>query len=125
MADDTTNFANQAQEARRSIFQATQNGVDMQLNVMQRLGEIQQRLVRQAIEAGQEQLQLAGKAREPQAFADAQADLVKRHGQRYVESVQEACDVIAEAWRDYGKRLEETFHSVTKKAQGAKSSKRT
>jgi hypothetical protein len=125
MADTTTQSANQAQEATHSIFQATQNSVGMQLNVMQRLGEIQQRLVRQAIEASQEQLQLAGKVREPRAFADAEADLVKRHGQRYVESVQEAIDVVAEAWHDYGKRLEETFHSVTTKARRAKSSKRT
>jgi Phasin protein len=125
MADTTTQSANQAQEATRSILQATQNSVGMQLNVMQRLGEIQQRLVRQAIEAGQEQLPLAGKVLDPRAFADAEAELVKRHGQRYVESVQEACDVIAEAWQDYGKRVEETFHTVTIKARRATSSKRT
>ena len=125
MADETIQIASQAQEAMRSIFQAAQNGVGMQFNVAQRLGEIQQRVVRQAMEAGNEQLQLAGKALQPQAFADAQAELVKRHGQRYVESVQEAIDVVAEAWRNYSARMEETSHSVTNKAQRATSSKRT
>ena len=124
MAEDTTQFANQAQEATRSIFKAAQNSVGMQLNVMQRLGEIQQRVVCQAMEASREQLQLVGKVRDPQAFANAQAELVKRYGQRYVESVQEAVEVVADAWQDCGERLEETFHSVTDKAKRAKSSRK-
>jgi phasin family protein len=124
MPDNTTQFANQAQEATRSIFKAAQNGAGAQFNVVQRLGEIQQRVVRQAIQVSNEQLQLVGKARDPRAFANAQADLVKRHGQRYVESVQEAVDVVAEAWQDCGDRLEGTLNTVTDKAQRAKSSRK-
>jgi hypothetical protein len=123
MADNTTQFAQQAQEATRSIFKAAQNGAGTQLNVVQRLGEIQQRLVQQAIEASNEQLQLVGKVRDPRAFANAQAELVKRHGQRYVESVQAAVDVVAEAWQDCGERLEGTINTVTNQAQRATSSK--
>jgi hypothetical protein len=87
MTEDTKQFANQAQESTRSILQAVQNAASSQLKVMQRLGEIQQRVVRQAIEASNEQLQLVGKVGQPRAFANAQADLFKRHGQRYVECV--------------------------------------
>ena len=125
MLDNTAQFANQAQEATRSIFKAAQNGAGIQLNTAQRLGEIQHRVLQQAVEASNEQLQLVGKARDPRAFANAEADLVKRHGQRYVESVQEAFDVVAEAWQDYGDQLEETIKTVTDKAKRATSSKRT
>jgi phasin family protein len=125
MAENTRQFANQAQEASRSIFQAAQNAAGIQLSMAQRLGEIQQRAVRQAIQASHEQLQLAGKVRDPRAFASAQADLAKRYGQRYVENVQEAVDVVAEAWQDCGARVEGTINTVTAKAQRATSSKRT
>jgi phasin family protein len=124
MADNTTPFANQAQDATRSIFKAAQNGAGTQFKVAQRLGEIQQRLVCQAVEASREQLQLVGKVRDPRAFANAQAELAKRYGQRYVESVQEAVEVVADAWQDCGERLEETIHFVTDKAQRAKSSRK-
>ncbi len=123
MADNSTQFAKQTQEATRAIFQTVQGGAGRQFNLVQRLGEIQQRLVQQAIEASNEQLQLVGKVRDPRAFANAQAELVKRHGQRYVESVQAAVDVVAEAWQDCGERLEGTINTVTNQAQRATSSK--
>jgi hypothetical protein len=124
MADTTTQAANQAQDATRSIFQAAQNTAGMQLNVMQRLGKIQQRLVRQAIAASHEQMQLVGKVRAPRAFAQAQADLVKRQGQRTVESVREAFEVVAEGWQDYADQLQGTTHTVTDKAQRTLASRR-
>jgi hypothetical protein len=120
MADNTTQFANRAQEATRSIFQAMQGAGSTQLNTLQRLGEIQQRVVRQALEASNEQLQLVGRVRKPRAFASAQAE----HGQRYVENVQEAVDVVAEAWQDCGERLEGTINTVTDKAKRATASRR-
>ncbi len=83
---------------------------------MQRLGEIQQRFVQQAIETSNEQLQVLAQVRDPRAFADAQADLVKRHGKRHVESLQEAVDVVTEAWQDCGDRLEGTINTVTEGA---------
>ena|SRR3712207_552125 len=124
MADNTTQFANQAQDAARSIFKAAQNGAGIQLNVIQRLGEIQQRCVRQAIQASNEQLRVACQARDPRAFAKAQAELVKRHGQRAVESVQEAIEVVAEAWQDCADQLQGTTHTVTDKAQRTLASRR-
>ena len=124
MADNTTQFANQAQQATRSIFQAAPGAVRAQLSTAQRLGEIQHRVLQQAIEAGNEQLQLVGRVRDPRAFASAHADLVKRHGQRYVESVQEALDVVADAWQDCGERLEGMIKTVTDKAKRATSSSR-
>jgi pimeloyl-CoA synthetase len=109
---NSTQFANKAQEATRSIFQAVQGAVSTQLNVAQRLDEIQQRGVRRAIEASNEELQLIGNLRDPRAFANAQAYLVKRHGQRYVEDIQQAIDIAAEAWQDYGDQLEGTVNIV-------------
>jgi phasin family protein len=124
MADNSAQFANQAQEATRAIFQTVQGGAGKQFNLVQRLGEIQQRLVQQAIEASNEQLRVLTQVRDPRAFADAQADLVKRYGQWYVEYIQQAVDVVAEAWQDYGDRLAGTLNTVTDKAQRAKLSKR-
>jgi phasin family protein len=124
MVDNSAQFANQAQEATRAIFQTVQGGAGKQFNLVQRLGEIQQRLVQQAIEASNEQLRVLTQVRDPRAFADAQADLVKRYGQWYVEYIQQAVDVVAEAWQDYGDRLAGTLNTVTDKAQRAKLSKR-
>jgi phasin family protein len=124
MTDSSAQFANQAQEAQRAILQTVQGGAGRQFNLVQRLGEIQQRLVQQAIEASNEQLQVLTQVRDPRAFADAQANLVKRHGHWYVEYIQQAVDVLAEAWQDYGDRLEGTLNTVTDKAQRATSSKR-
>ncbi len=124
MAENIIQFENQAQEATHSIFHAAQNGAGTQLNAVQRLGKIQQRLVRQAIEASREQLQLCGKVGDPRAFADAQAELVKRHGERYVKFVHNALDVVTEAWQDCGARLEGTINTVTDKAKRATASRR-
>jgi phasin family protein len=124
MAENITQFANQAQEATHSIFQADQDAAAMQLKVMQRLSEIQQRVVRHAVEASNEKLQLVGEVRDPWAFASAHADLVKRHGQRYVEYAQEAVDVVAEAWQDYGDQLEGSINTMRDKAQRALVSRR-
>jgi phasin family protein len=124
MPDNTTQFANQAQDATRSLFKAAQDGAAMQLKVIQRLSEIQQRGVRQAIAAGNEQVQILRNVRDPRALADAQAELVKRHGQRYVEYAQEAFEVVAEAWQDYGERLQGTIHTMRDKAQRATSSRK-
>ena len=125
MADDPTQFANQAQEATRTMVEAMQALAGMQSNILQRLSEVQQGLLKQGAEAANEQLQLLSRVREPREFASAQAELVKRHGQLYVEQVKKTTDVIAEAWQEYGQRLEKSADTVTDKAPSATTSKKS
>jgi hypothetical protein len=125
MADDPTQFTNQAQEAMRSMVDAMQGIAGMQANLLQRLSEVQQGLLKQGSEAANEQLQLLSRVREPREFASAQAELVKRHGQLYVEQLQKTVDVVAEAWQEYGQRLEKSADTVTDKAPSATTSKKS
>jgi hypothetical protein len=125
MADDPTQFANQAQEATRTMVEAMQALAGMQSNILQQLSEIQQGLFKQGSEAANEQLQLLSRVREPREFASGQAELVKRHGQLYVEQVKKTTDVIAEAWQEYGQRLEKSANTVTDKAPSATTSKKS
>ena len=125
MADDPTQFANQAQEATRTMVEAMQALAGMQSNILQRLSEVQQGLLKQGSEAANEQLQLLSRVREPREFASGQAELVKRHGQLYVEQVKKTVDVIAEAWQEYGQRLEKSANTITDKAPSATTSKKS
>jgi hypothetical protein len=125
MADDPTQFANQAQEATRTMVEAMQALAGMQSNILQQLSEIQQGLFKQGSEAANEQLQLLARVREPREFATAQAELVKRHGQLYADQVKKTTDVIAEAWQEYGQRLEKSANTVTDKAPSATTSKKS
>ena len=125
MADDPTQFANQAQEATRTMVEAMQALAGMQSNILQRLSEIQQGLLKQGAEAANEQLQLLSRVREPREFASGQAELVKRHGQLYADQVKKTTDVIAEAWQEYGQRLEKSADTVTDKAPSATTSKKS
>jgi hypothetical protein len=125
MADDPTQFANQAQEATRTMVDAMQGIAGMQANMLQRLSEVQQGLFKQGSEAANEQLQLLARVREPREFAAAQAELVKRHGQLYADQVKKTTDVIAEAWQEYGQRLEKSANTVTDKAPSATTSKKS
>src|ERR671920_80184 len=125
MADDPTQFANQAQEATRTMVEAMQGIAGMQANMLQRLSEVQQGLFKQGAEAANEQLQLLARVREPREFASAQAELVKRHGQLYADQVKKTTDVIAEAWQEYGQRLEKSANTATDKAPSATTCKKS
>ncbi len=125
MADTTSKSTNKAQEATRSMFDTMQGMAGMQSSILQRLAEIQQSMLKQASEAANEQLQLMAKEREPRAFASAQADLVKRHGQLYVDQMKKSVDVIAAAWEEYGDKAEKSVDSVTDKAQSATSTRKS
>ena len=125
MADDPTQFANQAQEATRTMVEAMQGIAGMQANMLQRLSEVQQGLFKQGSEAANEQLQLLSRVREPREFASAQAELVKRHGQLYADQVKKTTDVIAEAWQEYGQRLEKSADTAPDKAPSATTSKKS
>src|SRR5215210_6734051 len=103
MADDPTQFTHPAQEATRTLVEAMQGIAGMQANI----------------------LQLLARVREPREFASAQAELVKRHGQLYVEQLQKTVDVVAEAWQEYGQRLAKSTHTVTDKAPSAAASKKS
>lgn len=115
MANNTVQLANQAQEMTRSVYGAVQGLGQTQLNVLQRLSEVQQRFITQTFEATNDQLQIFGQIRDPREFASAQADLVKNHGQRYVESVNETVQIMADALQEYGDRLERAMSTVSDK----------
>jgi phasin family protein len=119
MADNTIPFVNEAQEATRSVYDAIQGLAGVQVNILHRLAQVQQDVFKQAFEATNDQWQLISQVRDPREFASAQADLAKRYGQRYVDSVKKAFDVIVEGWQEYGDRLETSARTVTGKAQRA------
>jgi phasin family protein len=125
MADPTSKSTDKAQEATRSMFDTMQGMAGMQSSILQRLSEIQQSMLKQASEAANEQLQLLTKARDPRAFASAQADLVKRHGQLYVDQLKKSVDIIAGAWEEYGDQVEKSAGAVTDKAQSATSTRKS
>jgi phasin family protein len=121
MTDNTTQWVNQAQDATRSMQQTLQDLVGVRMNVFQRLGEVQQKAFSQAVEATNAQFQLLSRTPDPREFASAQADLVKKYGQRYVDCANQAIDITVHAWQEYGDRLEKTVNTVTDKAQRADS----
>jgi phasin family protein len=121
MTDNTTQSVNQAQDATRSMHQTIQDLIGVQMNVFQRLGEVQQKAFSQAVKATNAQFQLLSQTRDPREFAFAQADLVKEYGQRYVNCANQAIDITVQAWQEYGDRLEKTVNTVTDKAQRAAS----
>lgn len=123
MADNATQMINEAQEANRAFCETIQGMTGTHINILQRLGDVQRGVFNQAFEATNDQLQLVSRVRDPREFAAAQADLVKDHGQRYVESVKEAVDVVVEAWQEYGNRIEKGVSAATDKAQRAASRK--
>jgi phasin family protein len=121
MTDNTTQWVNQAQDATHSMHQTLQDLVGVQMNVFQRLGEVQRKAFSQAVEATNAQFQLLSRTSDPREFASAQADLVKKYGQRYVDCANQAIDITVQAWQEYGDRLEKTVNTVTDKAQRAAS----
>jgi phasin family protein len=125
MADNASQFVNEAQEANRYFFAALQGLAGTQAQVVQRLGEVQRGIFNQAVEAANDQLRIMGRTRDPREFATAQADLVKSYGRKYVESVTEAVDIVADAWQDYGDRLEKTMSAAADRTQRATSSRKS
>lgn len=125
MADSTAQFANQAQDMTRSMVGAAQGLAETQMNILQRLGEVQQGMMRQSYEAANEQLQIISQIRDPREFASAQAKLVKSHGQKYVDTIKQTVDSLAQAWEDYGNRLESTVNTAVDKTRAAASSKKS
>ncbi|HEX2241793.1 MAG TPA: phasin family protein [Gammaproteobacteria bacterium] len=117
MADNTVQFVNEAQDIARSVYGTVQGIAETQFNIVQRLAGVQQELLNQAYEAANEQLQLISRVKAPREYAAAQADLVNSHGQRYVNSINKAVEIVAEAWQEYGDRLEHTINMTTSKVR--------
>ncbi len=105
MADNAAQFANNTQDVARSILDTVRGVTEIQFTIFQRLGGVQQDIFKGAVQAGSEQFQLVSRVRNPREFASAQADLVKKHGQRYVDGIKQAVDVVAEAWQEHADRL--------------------
>ncbi len=117
MADNTVQFVNEAQDIARSVYGTVQGIAETQFNIVQRLAGVQQELLNQAYEAANEQLQLISRVNAPREYAAAQADLVNSHGQRYVNSINKAVEIVAEAWQEYGNRLEHTINMTASKVR--------
>lgn len=117
MADNTVQFVNEAQDIARSVYGTVQGIAETQFNIVQRLAGVQQELLNQAYEAANEQLQLISRVKAPREYAAAQADLVNSHGQRYVNSINKAVEIVAEAWQEYSDRLEHTINMTTSKVR--------
>lgn len=113
MANNDAQYTSQAQHIAQSLYGSMQSMVETQINVLQRLGGVQQSAFQQAIEAVNDQLQLLGRVRDPREYASAQADLVKEHGQRYVDSIKQAIDITAEGWRAHADRLEQAVNRAS------------
>ena len=79
---------------------------------------MQQTVFQQIVEAANDQLQLIARMRNPREYASAQANLVKEHGQRYVDSIKQAVDITAEAWKVHADRLDKGVDAIDK-AQSA------
>jgi hypothetical protein len=119
MSDDGSQFAKQAQEANRSMSEAMRGLANTQLKVMQELAGVQREQFNQAVEAARNQMQLIGQKREPHELASTQADLVRQYGQKYVDSVNKAVDIVSEALEEYGERLKKGKNAVTTEVQQA------
>jgi phasin family protein len=121
MANNPTHFVSQAQNTTGSLHGTVHDLIVVQMNVFQRLSEVQQKAFNQAVEATKTQLQLLSLAPDPREFASAQADLVKEYGQRYADCTNQAIEVMLQAWEEYGDRLGKNVNTVTDKTQQAAS----
>ncbi len=124
MPDGNVQFINQAQQASRSVYETMQGIAATQLTIVQRLGGIQQSLINQAIEATNDQVQLISRTREPRQYTSAQAELVRSHGQRYIDTVKEVVSVAADAWQEYSDRIEKGVRGVAGRTQRVNSSRK-
>jgi hypothetical protein len=117
MADKTVEFVTQAQEATRSIYESMQGMGEMQLDIWQRLGAVQQGALSQTFEAATDQLELIGKVKDPHEYASAEAELMKSYGQRYADSLKQVVDIMVDVWEQYGDRWEKATNTVTGKVK--------
>jgi hypothetical protein len=58
MANNTARFINEAQDAAFSAFGAFQGVMETQAKILKQLSAVQQEMIRQAVEASNDQLQL-------------------------------------------------------------------
>jgi hypothetical protein len=117
--DNILQFVNQTQEVNRCVYDAIEAGARTHFKTMQRLADVQRDVFNQAFGAAGDQLQLVSQFRDPREFASAQANLIKGYGQMYVDCVNEAVDIVSEAWDEYGDQLEQSIHTARDKAQQA------
>jgi hypothetical protein len=119
MADESSQFAGESQEAGRPLYEAMQGLAETQFKILQQLANIQRDQFNQALEAARDQLQLISQMRDPRGFAAAQADLLKGYSEKYLDSVNEAVDIVTQAWEEYGKQVEKSMKTATDAVQRA------
>jgi predicted nucleic acid-binding protein len=111
MRDKGSDILNEAEDANRNMYATIQALAETQFKILQRLADVQREQFRQALEAARDQLRLISQVRDPQDFATAQAELVKSYGQQYLDSVNEAMNIMSGAWQQYGEQLEKGLAS--------------
>ena len=92
---------------------------EVQREIAQRLMSVQQELISETTEATREELELISRTRDPREFATTQAELVRRHGQRYVDSAKQSVEIVADAWQAYGDRLAQGVDETMDKTRRA------
>jgi hypothetical protein len=103
---------NQALGANQSTYEAIQRLTEIQFKTLQQLADVRGKQINQAMEAMRDQMQLISKMGDPGQVASSQAELAKRSGQQYVESINEAIRIVSEAWEQYGAELENTMNTA-------------
>jgi hypothetical protein len=112
-------FAGKSQSMACSTYVAIQSMAITQFCMWPRLGNVQQGIFNQAVKAIGDQLQLVSRVTDPREFASAQADLVKGHGQHYIDIITKAVDLVAETWHAWGNRFENTMNAAADKARAS------
>jgi hypothetical protein len=112
MSTESSQSFNQSLGANQSTYEAIQKLTEIQFKTLQQLADVRGKQINQAMEAMRDQMQLISKMSDPSQFASSQAELAKRSGQQYVESVNEAIRIVSAAWEQYGAELEKSMNTA-------------
>lgn len=119
MADNTQQFTKQAQDIAQSFYGNLQGMVEMQVSVAQQLSGVQQEILQQSTERTSDEMQLISRLRDPREYATAKAELIKRYGDRYVETINKSIDITVAGWKEYADRLESSADTAASKTRTA------
>ena len=106
MSHQNAQVLNKAHKAGRTIFDSLQGMAETTISIWRQIGDVQRKSFSDAVEASQAQFQLVAKLNAPYEFANAEADLIKKYGQRHADRIREIVEFVTQAWQEYGNRFE-------------------
>jgi hypothetical protein len=112
MQEKGSEFLGEAQQANQATFEAIQGLAETHFKLLQKLADFQRQQFNRALEAARDQLRLVTQAKDPRAWADAQANLVQSYGQRYIERANEAAGLMSTAWQEYQDQFQKAMSAV-------------